>query len=89
MKSSTCTVLMFMAKPCSVCIQCAPEGAHDGVWDISLTGVNYMIPSDNVTKSMLSFGAHVVKSKANIWEHLGISVLSLWSTAWKAEHQHL
>lgn len=48
-----------------------------------------MIPSDNVTKSMLSFGADVVKSKTNIWEHLGISVSGLWSTAWKAENQHL
>lgn len=41
-----------------------------------------MILSDNVTKSMLSFG-DVVKSKVNIWEHLGIGVSDLWSTAWK------
>lgn len=44
-----------------------------------------MITSDNVIKSMLSLGADVVKSKTNIWEHLGISVSGLWSTAWKAE----
>lgn len=77
-----------VSKPCSACTQCVPGGAHGGVWGISLTGVNYVILSDNVTKSMLSFG-DVVKSKVNIWEHLGIGVSDLWSTLGKAENQHL
>lgn len=58
-----------------------PGGARGGFLGIALTEINYAILSDNVAKSMLSFGADVVKVETNIWGHLGNGGSGLWSIA--------
>lgn len=72
-----------MPQPWSVGTWYPPGGARGGFLGIALTEINYAILSDNVAKSMLSFGADVVKVETNIWGHLGNGGSGLWSIAWK------
>lgn len=46
-----------MPQLCSVGTRCLPGGAHGEFLGIALTAIDYMILSDNMAKSMLSFGA--------------------------------
>lgn len=79
-----------MCAPALLCGYPAPTWrVSGGVLGIALTEIDYTIPSDKAAKSLLSFGADVVKSETNIWGNLGNGGLGWWSVASEAENQHL